>query len=152
MTPYLQECVCDAAADLARDADIAKLYLPGGMPIQPGSRLINGDYAETLRSIARKGPDILYGGELGRHLAEHMAQEQGFLTLDDLTGYGTIDHEPLRGLYRGYEVVGPPTPSFGPLHIIQTLNILEGYDIGTLGFASGDTAPAGRSAEDRFRR
>ncbi|WP_095205250.1 gamma-glutamyltransferase [Mesorhizobium carmichaelinearum] len=139
VTPYLQECVCKSAADLARDAEIAKLYLPGGMPIQPGTRLVSGDYAETLRSIARKGPDILYGGELGRHYAEHMAQEEGFLTLDDLTGYRTVDREPLRGLYRGFEVLGPPAPSFGPLHIIQTLNIVEGYDIGTLGFATPDT-------------
>ncbi|MER8434998.1 gamma-glutamyltransferase [Mesorhizobium sp. M0179] len=139
VTPYLQECVSKSAADLARDAEIAKLYLPGGMPIQPGTPLVTGDYAETLRSIARQGPDILYGGELGRHYAEHMAQEEGFLTLEDLTSYRTVDHEPLRGRYRGYEVVGPPPPSFGPLHIIQILNIVEGYDIGALGFATPDT-------------
>lgn len=139
VTPYLQECVSKSAADLARDAEIAKLYLPGGMPIQPGTRLVTGDYAETLRSIARKGPEILYGGELGRHYAEHMAQEEGFLTLEDLMGYRTVDREALRGLYRGYEVVGPPPPSFGPVHIIQMLNIVEGYDIGTLGFATPDT-------------
>ncbi|MER9470660.1 gamma-glutamyltransferase [Mesorhizobium sp. M0482] len=139
VTPYLQECVSESAADLARDAEISKLYLPGGMPIQPGTRLVTGDYAETLRSIGRDGPDILYGGELGRHYAEHMAQEEGFLTLEDLTGYCTVDREPLRGLYRSNEIVGPPPPSFGLLHIIQMLNIVEGYDIGTLGFATPDT-------------
>ncbi|TIO24084.1 gamma-glutamyltransferase [Mesorhizobium sp.] len=139
VTPYLQESVSFSAADLARDAEIAKLYLPAGLPIEAGTRLVTGDYAESLRSIAREGPDILYGGELGRCLAEHMAEEEGFLTLDDLTGYRTVDRAPLRGLYRGYEIVGPPPPSSGPLHIIQMLNILEGYDIGALGFATPDT-------------
>ena len=53
--------------------------------------------------------------------------------------YRTIDREPLRGNYHGFEIVGPPPPSSGPLHIIQMLNILEGYDIGALGFGSADT-------------
>jgi gamma-glutamyltranspeptidase/glutathione hydrolase len=60
-------------------------------------------------------------------------------TRDDLIRYRTIDREALRGSYRGFDIVGPPPPSSGPLHIIQMLNILEGYDIGALGFASADT-------------
>ena len=139
ITPYLHECVSDCAADMARDPEIARLYLPGGAPIKPGTRLVTGDYAETLRSIAKEGPEILYGGALGRHYAGHMAKSGGYITLDDLTRYRTIDRDALRGSYRGYEIVGPPPPSSGPLHIIQMLNILEGYDIGALGFASADT-------------
>ena len=57
VTPYLSECVADGAADLARDPEIARLYLPGGAPIAAGTRLVTGDYAETLRGIAREGPD-----------------------------------------------------------------------------------------------
>ncbi len=139
VTPYLHECVSDCAADMARDAEIARLYLPGGAPIQPGTRLVTGDYAETLRTIAREGPDLLYGGALGRHYAGHMEKTAGYITLDDLTRYRTISRDPLRGTYRGYEIVGPPPPSSGPLHIIQMLNILEGYNIAALGFASADT-------------
>jgi gamma-glutamyltranspeptidase/glutathione hydrolase len=139
VTRYLHECVSDCAADLARDPEIARLYLPGGTPLQPGTRLANRDYAEILRSIARKGPDLLYGGELGQHYAAHMAKSGGYITMDDLVRYRTIDREALRGTYRGYEIVGPPPPSSGPLHIIQMLNILEGYDIGGLGFATPDT-------------
>src|SRR6201993_1115004 len=68
-----------------------------------------------------------------------MAKSGGYIASDDLTRYRTIDREALRGTYRGYEIVGPPPPSSGPLHIIQMLNILEGYDIGALGFGSADT-------------
>ena len=68
-----------------------------------------------------------------------MAKSGGYITRDDLTGYRTIEREALRGTYRGFEIVGPPPPSSGPLHIIQMLNILEGYDIGALGFGSADT-------------
>jgi gamma-glutamyltranspeptidase/glutathione hydrolase len=118
---------------MARDAAIANLYLPGGSPIAAGTRLMTGDYADTLRSIASEGPDVLYTGALGSVYAEHMAKSDGYLTREDLTQYRTIDRETLRGSYRGFDIVGPPPPSSGPLHIIQMLNILEGYDIGALG-------------------
>ena len=83
-----------------------------------------------------------------------MAKTGGYLALDDLTALShRSTREPLRGTYRGFEIVGPPPPSSGPLHIIQMLNILEGYDIGALGFATaGHAASAGRGAEDRLRR
>ncbi len=139
VTPYLHECVSDCAADLTRDAEIAKLYLPRGLPIAPGTRLVTGDYAETLRSIAREGPAILYAGSLGRHYVDHMTNSGGYLSHEDLTRYRTITREPIRGTYRGFEIIGPPPPSSGPLHIVQMLNILEGYDIGALGFGSPDT-------------
>ncbi len=139
VTPYLHECVADSAADLARDPAIAGLYLPGGNPIAAGARLVTADYAETLRAIAAAGPDILYSGALGERYVAHMAQAGGYIAREDLTGYRTVTREPLRGTYRGFEIVGPPPPSSGPLHIIQMLNILEGYDIGALGFGSADT-------------
>ncbi len=139
VTPYLHECVADCAADMAQDPEIAKLYLPEGSPIQPGNRLITGDYAETLREIARNGPEYLYTGTLGDRYTSHMAASGGYITKADLTGYKTITREPVRGTYRGFEIIGPPPPSSGPLHIAQMLNILEGYDIGSLGFGSTAT-------------
>ncbi len=139
VTPYLHECVADAAADMARDPGISALYLPGGRPIAAGERLITGAYADTLRAIAQEGPGLLYGGALGRIYADHMAKAGGHITWDDLTGYRTVAREPIRGTYRGYEIVGPPPPSSGPLHIAQMLNILEGFDIGAMGFGTPET-------------
>lgn len=139
VTPYLHECVVDCADDLARDAEIARFYLPNGAPIQAGVRLVTSDYAATLRDIARDGPDHLYTGPLGDHYVASMARSGGYITKADLTGYRTIAREPVRGTYRGYEIVGPPPPSSGPLHIVQMLNILEGYDIGALGFGTVET-------------
>jgi len=139
VTPYLTECVTDCAADMALDPEIAKLYLPGGAPIAPGTRLVTGEYADTLRAVVREGPDILYSGALGRHYAAHMAQAGGHIGMGDLAGYRTVTRDALRGTYRGFEITGPPPPSSGPLHIIQMLNILEDFDIGGLGFGSPET-------------
>jgi gamma-glutamyltranspeptidase/glutathione hydrolase len=139
VTRYLNECVSDCAADLARDPQIAALYLPDGMPIKAGARLVAGDYAQTLRGIAKEGPDILYHGSLGALYADHMERAGGYIARADLAGYRTVTREPLRGTYRGFDIVGPPPPSSGPLHIIQMLNILEAYDIAALGFGSVET-------------
>jgi gamma-glutamyltranspeptidase/glutathione hydrolase len=68
-----------------------------------------------------------------------MAASGGYLAREDLTGYKTIMREPVRGDYRGYEIIGPPPPSSGPLHIVQMLNILEAYDIKALGFGTTET-------------
>jgi gamma-glutamyltranspeptidase/glutathione hydrolase len=138
VTPYLQECVTDAAADLACDPEIAALYLPNGAPIQAGSRLVMPAYGETLRAIAQDGPGLLYGGALGRLYADHMGRNGGYLTMDDLLGYRTIERAAIHGTYRGYEVVGPPPPASGGVHIVQMLNILEGFDVAALGFGSVD--------------
>jgi gamma-glutamyltranspeptidase/glutathione hydrolase len=139
VTSYLHECVVDCAADLALDPEIARLYLPGGAPIPVGARLVTSDYAETLRDIVSEGPAILYSGSLGRHYVDHMAEFGGYLREADLTRYRTVTREAIRGDYRGFEITGPPPASSGPLHIIQMLNILEGYDLGALGFGSPDT-------------
>lgn len=138
VTPYLHECVTDAAADMAKDLAISRIYLPDGSPIAAGTRLVTGDYAETLRAVMQEGPSVLYTGSLGRLYTDHMAQAGGYITTEDLTRYRTITREALRGTYRGYEIIGPPPPTSGPLHIIQMLNILEGYDIGAMGFGSPD--------------
>lgn len=138
VTPYLSNCITDNAGDLARDPGLAAMLLPGSQPLQPGARLVQPDYAESLKLIAAEGPQALYGGRLGRALADYMAAHGGLIGEADLAAYRTETREPIRGNYRGYEIVGPPPPSSSGVHITQMLNILEGYDIGALGFGSPD--------------
>ncbi|MBN9455586.1 MAG: gamma-glutamyltransferase [Bosea sp.] len=138
VTPYLSNCIGDNAADLARDPGLAAMLLPGGTPLKPGAKLVQGAYAESLRLIAQQGPGALYDGALGTALTGCMATHGGLIGQDDLAGYRTETREPIRGSYRGYEIVGPPPPSSSGVHIAQMLNILEGYEIGALGFGSPD--------------
>lgn len=138
VTPYLTNCITDKAADLALDPGLAALLLPGGEPIQPGARLVRAEYAESLKLIAAEGPQALYGGRLGQALTDYMAVHGGLIDQTDLAAYRTETREPIRGSYRGYEIIGPPPPSSSGVHITQMLNILEGYDIGALGFGSPD--------------
>ena len=139
VTPYLATCVAENAANLARDAGLARMLLPGGAPIAAGARLVRGDYADTLEEIAQRGADALYRGPLGRALVGELAARGGILSLADLAGYRAIERDVIRGSYRGFEIVGPPPPSSSGVHIVQMLNILEGFDVGALGFGS---APA----------
>lgn len=137
-TPYLSNCIAGVAADLARDPGLAKLLLPGGERLAPGTRLVQPDYAASLNLIARDGPAALYAGPLGKALAGFMAENGGLIDEDDLASYRVAERDPIRGSYRGYEIVGPPPPASSGVHVVQMLNILEGFDIGSLGFGSAD--------------
>ena len=139
VTPYLSDCIESAAADLAQDKLATARLLPGGMPLKAGARLVQADYGEALQLIAKEGEGALHGGSLGALLAEHMAKTGGFVSLKDLTDYRVVERTPIRGHYRGWEIVGPPPPAASGVHIAQMLNILEGYDIKSLGFGSADT-------------
>jgi gamma-glutamyltranspeptidase/glutathione hydrolase len=138
-TPYLVAAVTETAPDLARFPETARTFLPGGVPIKAGDLLTMPEYAATLRLIAAKGrPGVLYGGDLGATVADYMRQDGGIITLDDLARYETIERSPVRGRYRGFEIAGAPPPTAGGLHLIEMLNILEGFDPRTLGFGTAD--------------
>jgi gamma-glutamyltranspeptidase/glutathione hydrolase len=138
VTPYLAECINEAAHDLARDPAIAALLLPGGAPIKPGARLIQADYAETLSLIAREGPSVLKGA-LGSAIGDGIRKVGGIVSAADIADFATIERAPLRGPYRGYEVLLPPPPASSGVHVLQMLNILEGFDLRGMGFGSADT-------------
>ena len=138
VTPYLAECINEAAHDLARDPAIAALLLPGGAPIKPGARLIQAEYAETLSLIAREGASVL-NGALGKAVADGIAKAGGIVSAVDIAGFATVERAPLRGPYRGYEVLLPPPPASSGVHVLQMLNILEGFDLRGMGFGSADT-------------
>ncbi|KFI25056.1 gamma-glutamyltransferase [Paenirhodobacter enshiensis] len=137
ISPYLVNAIRDCAADLALDPGMAALYLPGGAPPEAGARLVQADYADTLETIGCEGAGALYGGALGRALVEYLARDTGpeaRLTLDDLAAYRPKWRAPITGQYRGYEVIGPPPPASAGIHVIEMLNILEGYDLGAMAF------------------
>lgn len=139
VTPYLSNCIADNVADLARDPGLTALLLRDGQAIPAGTRLAQTDYAASLRLIAQQGAAALYDGPLGKALTAFMAANGGLIGQDDLAAYKVETREPIQGRYRGYEIVGPPPPSSSGVHIAQMLNILEGYDIGALGFGSPDS-------------
>ena len=139
VTPYLADCIKDAAPDLSKDKLAAARLLPGGMPLKPGAKLVTGDYAEALTLVSQQGEKALHGGPLGDLLVECMEKAGGFVSRADLTGYKVAERAPIRGRYRGWEILGPPPPAASGVHITQMLNILEGYDIAKLGFGTVDT-------------
>ncbi len=139
VTPYLADCIKDAAIDLSRDKLAAARLLPGGMPLKAGARLVTGDYAEALTLVSQQGEKALHGGPLGDLLVECMEKTGGFVSRADLTGYKVAERAPIRGRYRGWEILGPPPPAASGVHIAQMLNILEGFDIAKLGFGTVDT-------------
>ncbi|MCP5423652.1 MAG: gamma-glutamyltransferase [Gammaproteobacteria bacterium] len=108
-------------------------FASDGMPYEPGETLVQKDLATSLKAIADHGPQAFYQGDIAQKIAADMKSNGGLITLDDLRKYQPIVREPVRGTYRGYEIVSMPPPSSGGIHLIQILNILENYPIGELG-------------------
>ena len=139
VTSYLSECIGGMAGDLAGDAGLARLFLRDGKKIPAGSHLVQAEYAATLRRLSDEGPDLLYRGSLGAIVADHLQENGGAVSVDDLATFVPIERAPVATEYRGKAVIGPPPPASGGVHIAQMLNILEGFDIGGMGFGSPDS-------------
>ncbi|MFA5663616.1 gamma-glutamyltransferase [Castellaniella sp.] len=140
VTPYLANCIAEAAPDLLRDHEITKVFFDGQVPRRAGDLIVMNDYGDTLRAIAEGGPDAFYTGALGQQVCQSIQDSGGLMTLGDLAAVRTIDRAPVHGVYRGFDIYGPPPPSAGGIHIVQMLNILEGFDLRGLGFGSADGA------------
>jgi gamma-glutamyltranspeptidase / glutathione hydrolase len=104
-------------------------------PLGQGDRLVQPDLAVTLQAIARDGPSAFYEGPIGEKLAAAVRTAGGVMTADDLKNYRAIERTPIRGTYRGYDIVSMPPPSSGGVGLIEMLNILEGYDLARAGEA-----------------
>lgn len=138
VSPYLASCIATAADDLARFPASAEVFLPNGAPPRPGARIVRHDYARTLDLIARDGPSVLTDGPIGAAVAADMARNGGLITQEDLARYRFERRSPVRGTYRGYEIVSVGPTSSGGTHIVQILNILESFDVGRMGFGTVD--------------
>src|SRR5208282_585359 len=129
--------------DLKKDEHLAefpeskRIFLRNGNYYQPGELFKQPDLAHTLERIA-KDPDDFYHGEMARELAAAIHKGGGLITGADLAAYEVKEREPIRGSYRGYDIIGAPPPSSGGVALVEILNILEGFDLAKLGNRSAD--------------
>ncbi|MBS1978757.1 MAG: gamma-glutamyltransferase [Bacteroidetes bacterium] len=116
----------------------AKVLLKNGRPYMQGESWKQHDLARTLKRISEKGRDGFYSGETAAQFAQFMKRNGGLITEKDLAQYQAIERKPIHGTYRGYELYSMAPPSSGGVALIEMLNILEGYDLTEVGYASAD--------------
>ncbi|MEA2884532.1 MAG: gamma-glutamyltranspeptidase / glutathione hydrolase [Bradyrhizobium sp.] len=109
-----------------------------GSSLREGDRLVQSDLAATLLAIAEQGPRGFYQGPVAEKLVQAVRDAGGIMTLDDLASYQAVIRKPVRGSYRGYDIVSMPQPSSGGVVLLETLNILEGFKMPEL--AQGSAA------------
>ena len=114
----------------------AAYYRPDGSLYRAGEILRQPDLAWTLTQIAERGADGFYKGPVAERFAADMKAHGGLITLDDLASYRAVERKPLRGTYRGLEVVTAPPASAGGATLLNMLNILEGFDLNSYGAGS----------------
>jgi gamma-glutamyltranspeptidase/glutathione hydrolase len=113
---------------LARWPSSAKIFSrPDGTSLREGDTLVQTDLAATLSAIAEQGPSGFYQGPVAEKLVKAIADAGGIMTPDDLKSYQPVIRAPVRGTYRGYDIVSMPQPSSGGVVLLETLNILEGF-------------------------
>lgn len=123
----------------ASPASMAIFYKPGGVPYELGEILVQKDLARSLRLIAQEGSKAFYKGAIASAIVADMEANGGLITKEDLAAYKPVMREPIRGTYRGYEIYSMPLPSSGGVHLVQMLNLLEGFSIGELGHNTAQT-------------
>jgi gamma-glutamyltranspeptidase / glutathione hydrolase len=115
---------------LARWPTTTKIFTrTDGMSLREGDTLVQADLAATLSAIAAQGPRGFYEGPVAEKLAAGVREAGGIMTADDLKSYQPVIRAPVRGTYRGYDIVSMPPPSSGGVVLLETLNILEGFSL-----------------------
>jgi gamma-glutamyltranspeptidase/glutathione hydrolase len=103
-----------------------------GSPLREGDTFVQSDLASVLTTIAERGPRGFYEGPVAEKLVKTIRDSGGIMTTDDLKSYQAILRAPMRGTYRGYDIVSMPLPSSGGTVLLETLNILEGFPLGEM--------------------
>lgn len=116
----------------------AEAFAHQGRPFAPGELLVQPDLAATLARVSTDGHDGFYKGETARLVAAEMRRLDGMITEEDMARYRPRERVPVRGSYRGYDVISMPPPSSGGIALVEMLNILEGYDLAAMGRNSAD--------------
>lgn len=118
---------------LARWPSSARIFSrPDGSSLGEGDRLVQSDLAETLSAVAAQGARGFYEGPVADKLAKALSDAGGIMTADDLKTYQPVIRTPVRGTYRGYDIISMPLPSSGGVVLVETLNILEGFQLADL--------------------
>jgi gamma-glutamyltranspeptidase/glutathione hydrolase len=118
--------------DLAKFPESRRIFQRNGNYYKQGEIFRQPELARTLKRIARD-PDDFYRGAMAHELAASIQKDGGLITAEDLAHYEVKEREPIRGTYRGYEIISAPPPSSGGIALIEILNILEGYDLAKAG-------------------
>ena len=114
-----------------------RVYLAADGSAPPmGTRRRYTDLAATLKLLKSVGPKAIYGGAIGQKIVDELQGRGGVLTMEDLLSYHVTERAPVTGTYRGFEVVSMPPPSSGGVHLIEMLNILEGWPLAAMGAGS----------------
>jgi gamma-glutamyltranspeptidase/glutathione hydrolase len=134
--PHLADDLAEHRKKIERFPDAAAIFLPAGRAPKAGETLRQPDLARTLRAIAEKGPDAFYRGGVAERLVDGVRRADGIWVGEDLASYRALEREPLRGRYRGHEIVTMGPPSGGGIFLLESLAVLEGFDLKGAGFGS----------------
>ena len=115
------------------------VFWKNGAPLQSGERLVQKDLAQSLRLISQQGAKAFYEGAIAQKIVAEMAPHANALSLQDLRDYKVAEREPVRGSYRGYQIVTMPPPSSGGAHLIQILNMMERWPMNQWGADSAQS-------------
>ncbi len=115
------------------------VFWKNGAPLQSGQRLVQKDLAQSLRLISQQGAKAFYEGAIAQKIVTEMAPHANALSLQDLRDYKVAEREPVRGSYRGYQIVTMPPPSSGGAHLIQILNMMERWPMNQWGADSAQS-------------
>ncbi|MBL8788794.1 MAG: gamma-glutamyltransferase [Deltaproteobacteria bacterium] len=127
------------------NADAQRVFMPRGVVPAVGERLVQADLAATLERIAKTRGEDFYLGETASELVRSVTAAGGIWTAKDLAGYFWKEREPVRGAFRGFDVVSMGPPSSGGLLLVQMLGVVERMD-------SGRKATEGWNGADRLHR
>ena len=125
-----------ARAKLEKFPESRRIFLRDGRFFEAGDRLLQPELGATLGRIAEAGADGFYEGPTAELLSADMSRNDGLITKQDLGSYVAVERQPLRGSYRGYEILSAPPPSSGGAGVIQMLNMLEGTGYENAGVGS----------------
>lgn len=125
-------------SDLLKFPASEATYLKNGQGPRPGEVLVQKDLAQTFRAIAEGGAEVFYRGDIGKRIAQFMEEIGGLITMEDLAGFQPEWQNPVHATYRGYRVFAPPPPCQA-VQYLEMLNILEGFDLETMGHNTVET-------------